>query len=206
MEDPFVKLKYDKLIFELKFLEADLHYHDSILSKARPEFDAQCRAAIKERGIEDVFYGESAPAEQHAARQHTDNNPKKIKISKDTDILFKKIATMTHPDKLLHLDSDEKKAKEEMFLEATAAKEEDNLLKLHLIASTLGVEIPEISPQNFLMFESKIAEMKGEIDSKKSTWMWGWLLAPPEKRNTLMNDYISFMIQTVTKDNSQTTE
>jgi hypothetical protein len=32
MEDSFLKIKYDKLIYELKFLEADLQYHDSIWS------------------------------------------------------------------------------------------------------------------------------------------------------------------------------
>lgn len=207
MEDSFVKIKYDKLVYELKFLEADLHYHNSILEKASAEFNAQCRSTIKDKGLENVFYGEKSAAEQHAKKQLSDKkSAKKTKVSKDTDLLFKKIATVTHPDKLLNLEPNEKEAKNEIFLQATAAKEEDNLLKLHLIAAQLGIEIPEISHSNLLMFENKIVQIKDEIDSKKSTWMWNWLLAPPDKKGALMNDYVSFMIQTVTKDDSQTTE
>lgn len=203
MEDSFVKIKYDKLVYELKFLEADLHYHNSILEKASAEFNAQCRSAIEDKGLEDVFYGEKSAAEQHAKKQLADKEgAKKTKVSKDTDLLFKKIATVTHPDKLLNLEPAEREVKSEIFLKATAAKDEDNLLKLHLIAAELGIEIPEISHSNLLMFENKIVQIKDEIDSKKSTWMWNWLLAPPDKKGALMDDYVSFMIQTVTKDDS----
>ena len=206
MKDPFLKVKYDKLVFELKFLEADLHYHNSILEKGSAEFNTQCRAAIKERGLEEVFYGEKSPAEQHAKRQVQEGKRKKKKPSSDTEKLFKKIASITHPDKLVGLSDEESSMKRELFVEAKDAKDDDNLLKLHLIAADLGVEIPEMSLENLLLFENKISEMKSEINSKKSTWMWNWLIASPDKRSELIGDYVSFMIQTIAKDASQNTE
>ena len=113
MEDSFKKIKYDKLVFELKFLEADLHYHNSILEKASAEFDAQCREAIKSRGLEEVFYGEKSAAEQHAKQQKAQKVlEKKTKASKQSEHLFRQIAAVTHPDKLLNLEPDEREAKE----------------------------------------------------------------------------------------------
>lgn len=204
MDDSFKKIKYDKLVFELKFLEADLHYHDSILEKGSAEFDAQCRQAIKSRGLEEIFYGEKSAAEQHAKQQASeDRSEKKTKASRDTEQLFRKIATMTHPDKLLNLNPEDRKAREKLFCEAQIAKSDDDLFKLHLIASDLGLAVPEVSLENLLMFENKIAQMKGQIDAKKATWMWNWLLSPPDKKDNLMNDYVQFMIQTISKKEAE---
>lgn len=207
MKDPFVKVKYDKLIFELKFLEADLHYHNSILQKGTGEFDSQCRAAIKELGLDEVFYGEKSPAQKHAQKKAEEQREtKKPKPSKDAESLFRKIATVTHPDKLIHLVAEERETKEELFREAKEAKEDDNLLKLHIIAADLNINIPEVTLENIVMFEGKISEIKSEIDAKKGTWMWNWLIAPPDKRQSIISDYVAFMIQTIAQTNSTTTE
>jgi len=204
MEDSFKKIKYDKFVFELKFLEADLHYHNSILEKASAEFDAQCREAIKKRGLEEVFYGEKSAAEQHAKQQKAQKVlEKKTKVSKQSEQLFRQIAAVTHPDKLLNLEFDEREAKKILFSEALLAKDDDNLLKLHIIASDLNLCVSEISIENLLMFENKIAQMKGEIDAKKATWMWNWLLSTPDKKDNLMNDYVKFMIQTISKKETE---
>ena len=117
MEDSFLKVKYDKLIFELKFLEADLHYHQSILEKGAPEFESKCRSAIKDLGLEKVFYGEKSAAENYAQReseaQH--ESAKKTKASKPVEKLFRKIAAQTHPDKLTRLIGEERAAKEKLL-------------------------------------------------------------------------------------------
>ena len=85
MEDSFLKVKYDKLVFELKFLEADLHYHDSILKKGSGEFESQCRSAIKDLGLEKVFYGDKSAAENYAKKESKieQESAKKIKPSDD---------------------------------------------------------------------------------------------------------------------------
>ena len=120
--------------------------------------------------------------------------------------LFRKIANITHPDKLVHLPDNEKETKEDMFMAAKEAKDDNNLFRLHVIAADLKIEIPEVTLENLLLFESKITAIKSEIESKKSTWMWNWLISPPEKRTTLISDYVDFMIQTIVTKNSTTTE
>lgn len=204
MEDSFLKVKYDKLVYELKFLEADLHYHNSILQKGTAEFESKCRSAIKDLGLEKVFYGEKSAAEKYAKQESEieQESAKKIKVSKPVEKLFRKIATQTHPDKLGKLEGEERAAKEKLFRDATEAKDEDNLLKLHIIAAELSIEIPDISFQDILMFEKKIEEIKSEIDSRKGTWVWSWLISPSEKREQIIKDYVGFMVQTIAKKTS----
>lgn len=206
MEDSFLKVKYDKLVFELKFLEADLHYHDSILQKGTAEFESKCRSTIKDLGLEKVFYGEKSAAENYAKKEAEieQESAKKIKASKPVEKLFRKIAAQTHPDKLTKLDGEERAAKEKLFLAATEAKDEDNLLKLHIIAADLSIEIPELSLQDILMFEKKIEEIKKEIESRKGTWVWAWLISPSDKRDKIITDYVDFMVKTVVKKPSDT--
>jgi hypothetical protein len=206
MEDSFLKVKYDKLVFELKYLEADLHYHDSILGKGTPEFESQCRSAIENLGLENVFYGDKSAAENYAKKESEieQESAKKIKPSKATAQLFRKIASQTHPDKLAKLEGEDRAAKEKIFREATIAKDEDDLLKLHIIAADLLIEIPELSLEDILMFEKRIGEIKSQIDSKKGTWVWAWLISPKDKRDKIITDYVDLMTKTVMKKPSDT--
>jgi len=204
MRDPFLKVKYDKLVFELKFLEADLSYHDKILSKSGPEFEAKCHEMIKERGFEDIFYGENSAAEKSAKKESEKNQQEsREKPSKSVEALYRQIAAKTHPDKLLNVDDDIKLEREELFLSATEAKEENNLLKLHLIAADLKIEISDISPEELGMFESTIVEKRNQIDSKKATWMWNWVTSPSDRRDDIISRYVDFMIQSITKTETE---
>ena len=200
MNDKLLKAKYDKLIFELKFLEADLEYHDSVLRDSLPDFDTSCREVAKSRGLTNLFFGERSIMPKPKLKVDTgeivQGAPKK-KVSKEAEKLFKKIAAKTHPDKLLGLTEEEKKDKEEQFLEALEAKDDDNLLKLHILAHKSGIELPDLSHENLEIFERKTLEMKGEIFGKQGTWMWKWIMASEEERKKVMSDYINFMIKTL---------
>jgi hypothetical protein len=75
MEDSFLKIKYDKLIYELKFLEADLQYHDSILQKGAPQFEAKCREAIEDLGLGKYSFMEKEV--QHKNQQNNKQSKRK---------------------------------------------------------------------------------------------------------------------------------
>lgn len=196
MEDSFLKIKYDKLIFEIKFLEADLQYHDGLLEKAIPEFNSKCRDAIEEMGLGKFFFGEGSAGEESAKLDQKKEKPK-ILVSKATESLFKKIATKTHPDKLISLEEKERDLRKEKFQEATKAKEEDNLMKLHIIASELGIEIPELTLEDLLSFEKKTEELKELIQQKKGTIMWSWVTSTEQKKEEIMNQYVGVMVSSI---------
>ena len=93
-----------------------------------------------------------------------------------------------------------------MFLRASKAKEEDNLMAMHIIASELNVDIPDISFEDIMLFEKKVVALKQQIEDKKSTWMWAWLVSSPEKRENIVTNYVDFMVKTVLGTQKKTEE
>jgi hypothetical protein len=188
MADDLLKMKYDKLLSELKFLEDDLKYHKTLLDREMDRFSKSFDDKARELGAIDKLRPPVKKPKQAAPK-------KKPPTRKETRDLFKKIATVTHPDKLLDLPLSEKERKEEKFLEATEAANEDKILSLHKIAKEVGVELPEISEIQIALFEDEISTHKQDIENIKRTWIWAWMNAPDEKiRDVIMSRYVNFLL------------
>ena len=188
MADDLLKMKYDKLLSELKFLEDDLKYHKTLLDREMDRFSKSFDDKARELGAIDRLRPPVKKPKQAAPK-------KKPPTRKETRDLFKKIATVTHPDKLLDLPLSEKERKEEKFLEATEAANEDKILSLHKIAKEVGVELPEISEIQIALFEDEISTHKQDIENIKRTWIWAWMNAPDEKiRDVIMSRYVNFLL------------
>jgi len=188
-----LKIKYDKLLSELKFLEDDLRYHQTLLDEAKREFSRVFDETVRELGVLDsLFPSKQKPPKPTPAPRSP--KPKKTP-RKETRELFKKIATVTHPDKILELPPAEKEKKEEKFKEATIAAEEDKILSLHKIANEVGVEVPEMSETQLALFEEEIHTHKQKIENIQRTWMWAWLNSPDDdSKDVIMKNYINFLL------------
>jgi hypothetical protein len=186
--DYLLKMKYDKLLSELKFLENDLKYHKTLLDGEMKEFSKTFDEKIREMGVKDRLCPQ--------IQEYPKSKPKKEKKArKETRELFKKIATVTHPDKLIDLPLSEKERKEEKFLEASEAAKEDKILSLHKIAHEVGIELPEISEIEIKLFEDEISIHKQNIENLKKTWMWAWMNSPTEEaKEIIMSKYVDFLL------------
>lgn len=205
MEDSFLKIKYDKLMFDIKYLEADLKYCNSILEKATPQFSAKCRIKIEEMGMSKYFFGDENRADQSTEKAPKEVKPK-VSPSKAVDSLYKKVVTKTHPDKLLNLEGEELEKRRDLFAEATKAKDEDNLMKLHIIASELNIELPDLTFEDMISFEKISEELKKKIKHRKSTWMWTWVTSSSKRQEEMMEKYVGAMISDVEKKLKNNTE
>jgi len=195
--DPLLKAKYDKLLFELKYLEADLEYHNSVLSTADSEFKNCFYAEVDKRGVRSRL--DIKPKTQEEIKLNRKQRRAKKKASKAAESLYKQIANKTHPDKLLKVSDEERAAKEKKFLEASEAKETDNILKLHSLAKELNIEILEISEEQLALFEQKTSEIKKQIYIKKNTWIWAWYNAKSENRDSIMSRYLDCVLTNIPK-------
>lgn len=192
MSDILLKMKYDKLLSELKFIEDDLKYHKTLMDTSMKKFTEKFRKKTKEMGITNNL-STSKPKNDDSNKRLEQKVKKPQK--KETKELFKKIATVTHPDKLLDLPLKEREDKEKKFLEASQAAEEDKILSLHRIAKEVGIEMPEVSPIQIALFEEQISSHKKEIENMKQTWMWVWLNSPDdESKDLIMEKYINFLL------------
>jgi len=218
-------MKHQKLLFELKYLYADLEYHGTFIELAKKDFHKAFMEDCKNEELKSILSMEPPtsakakpeppvpnevddspnPKPQSDPEQAKESNeeekeklfqPKKINSSKAVKDLYKKIVSLTHPDKLLSATDKEKKSKHVLFLKATKAAEEDNLFELQQIALELGVELGDIDEEQVKIFEKEIEKIKKKIDNVKSTFAWVWFDTDSEEsRDQIMENYSTMVLR-----------
>lgn len=125
----------------------------------------------------------------------TEPNPSAIK-SADPEVkrLFKKVAAVTHPDKLSGLSEYERKRKEELFKKAMLALENNDLVLLADIAMELEIEAPELTKEKLKQTEKKIIAIKKELHHIESTYVWKWFFCEDEQeKQKILTDLFGLM-------------
>ena len=181
-------IKFDKLVFEMKYLEAELDYSSEVMRSAGPEFQKLFQKEMEERGAKHLLFPEKEKKLNRAQRRAAK------KASKGTQKIFKMIAKELHPDKLVNLSGEEKEKKENRFLEATEAKEQDNILKLYAMARELNIEVEDLSEEHFAIFEAKIKDLKQEIKNTNLSWVSVWHRSNDEGKKEVIKKYADFFI------------
>ena len=183
-------MKFNKLTSEWKYLEDELNFQTKIIEKVSPEFHAEVHKEIKNLGKEELLAPDNKSPKLNRAQRRAAK-----KASKATQDIFKKIAKEIHPDKLVGTEESEKQNKENIFLEATAAKEEDNLLKLFSIAKDLRIDIGDLTPEQVSVFEKEIADLRTKVAMNEKSWIYMWASSENEMREKIIKGYTKFFIE-----------
>lgn len=118
------------------------------------------------------------------------------KKTADPDVkkLFKKIAAMTHPDKLSSLSEYEKKRKEKLFKKAMLALENNDLVSLADIAMELELDAPDLTKEKLKEAENKIIAIKKELHHIESTYVWRWFFCEDkEEKDKILTELFGIM-------------
>jgi len=187
------KIKYDKLLLELKFLEADLEYTKQVVNENKQLFDQECEVVSKKQGIwQDV---QSRKAKQSKKGPPPVKQKKKKRVRKKDKELFKKIAKESHPDKLLSLSDEERKKKEKIFLEASSAMDEGLSSIIRSAALDLGIDPGELEESDLESLEQKIQQTSDNIKSLKRSVLWNWInQETAEKKEEITKIYLKFIL------------
>lgn len=189
MADKIRKIKFEKLMSEIEFLQKDLEYHELLFEEKQAEFSKRFEEKIGSgEQIEQV-----APKIQEAGEEIV--NASKSKASKRSQEIFKKIAIKTHPDKLINLPPDQADRLKDSFLSASAALEEDNLAQLYVIAKKLDIEIPDISDEDLEIIQKNIDVTRQKIENICGSWVWKYSGAGPLVRDIIMDAYIEHLLK-----------
>ncbi len=204
-DDEILKMKHHKLLFELKFLYADLEYHQRIMNDANRKFQEEFLNASKELKLYEILFPEDnvpEPTQQDSGEVENEKiyELDKKNISKEVKFLHKKIVSMTHPDKLVKLSEQERSHRENIFLKATEAAEKDNLFALQQIAMDLGIELPPPTEEQLEIFEKEAGGVRRQTGDMKKTFAWNWHNAKSEdERQAIMAQYINIMVERAVK-------
>ena len=138
--------------------------------------------------------GEVVPAE--STDDEPDEEEKEIAAvkMKDTELkkLFRRIAALTHPDKVSARGGSEEEAArlESIFKKARSAVERENWFVLYTVAIDLGLEMEEESERHIHWIEQDIKNTRRLIEVLANRTYWLWYLAEDETaRNGCIRHY-----------------
>lgn len=184
-----LKAKYKRLLTELEYLYSELEFHQEEHTVRKEEFQEEFLEFCEEHGYD------CTTRKTHEAYEQQQFDPYKVHLSedeerslsddlfdndldpqeseKDLKNLYKKIATKTHPDKLLYEDIEgAKERKKKMFLEAQSALQEENYYKMLQLAKELGIELPEPNEQQVMWMRAEKKKIEKIISGITQTFEW----------------------------------
>ena len=204
------------LAVKLSALQSELDISKQILESAGKEVDKmfqekyfpELAAQDKKNDITDIdpnievddHTNTQSQNDSESSHKDEEGNPPALEIDKviiDPEVkkLFKKISLLIHPDKLIGMeDGYERNNKEQLYLKAIKAKDENDLVILADIAIQLGLTPPEISKEKLKMAENKINDIKKELKHIESTFVWQWFFCSDDtQKNTILEKLFEIM-------------
>tara|TARA_Y100000310_G_scaffold340174_1_gene435052 strand:+ start:3562 stop:4224 length:663 start_codon:yes stop_codon:yes gene_type:complete len=206
--------KLSSLQVELKvsreiMIQASQEVNEMFNKKYFPEIPVEPEKQSEETDLDDFSEEPDAPGtKDETPRDDPLEDEKEAKINRsaekavDPEVkkLFKKIAFLTHPDKLSKLSEYERKRKEELFRKAMLALENNDLVSLADIAMDLEIEAPDLTKEKLKEAEKKIIAIKKELFHIESTYVWKWFFCEDEEeKQKILTDLFGLMYANSTR-------
>lgn len=154
------ELRNKKLKLKSKYLRAELEETQWIFQKSLLEFQTDFNPYL------DKF--------KDTKKVKRVDSDLKFDIPKEkVNKVFKKIATKTHPDKLLD-KSDDSDRLIELYKEAQQSVEKKDWSRVTQIAEELEIDITDVEKNDSVFLEKTIKSMEKKIDEIKRTFAWLW--------------------------------
>jgi hypothetical protein len=158
-----------------------------VKDKMNSEIEEENTPENEEESIESSTEKEEESTDEQ--KDVSENTIEDIKPPSKIKKLYREIVKQTHPDKVKN------KKLNGLYLVATKAYEQDDLLKIYAVCSELDIEyeIEDIDYQNIV---NRISMLKDRINFLESTYTWKWHHSqdPKEKENIILK-YISSQLK-----------
>jgi len=187
---------YNNLLLKVKYLYAKIDYQQEVFQQAKLDFEEYAKKFCEENGIEiEDPEMDNETTDVDIRRDDIDFNIEDVETQSDhIKKLFRKIAIMTHPDKLTKLDDYERERKTELFLKAREAAEAGKWFALVDTANALGIKTPEPDEEQLGLLENESESVDKEIKNIESSYAWiMYNLETDEQRKLLMTTYLKVL-------------
>jgi hypothetical protein len=187
---------YNNLFLKVKYLYAKIDYQQEVFQQAKLDFEEYARKFCEENGIEiEDPEMDNKTTDVDIRRDNIDFNIEDVETQSDhIKKLFRKIAIMTHPDKLTKLDDYERERKTELFLKAREAAEAGKWFALVETANALGIETPKPDEEQLGLLENESESVDKEIKNIEASYAWiMYNLETDEQRKLLMTTYLKVL-------------
>lgn len=173
MNEKLLKLKQKKLTSKVSYLRSELEETSLIFQDCLVNFQKEFGSYLEDYSTDK-------------------DNPIKTELEFDipdrqVNILFRRIAGKTHPDKLIHKDISEKEFNKRVTLykRANNAVKQKDWAKLKDIASTLDIDLTYDEIDDILYLEETTKSLAEKIKELMSTYAWAWAHVQEQNRELL---------------------
>jgi hypothetical protein len=185
------KLEVVKNIRELDFVESEFNYKSEMLKEIDYEFKKEVENVLSLNSeLKDVFtkcvddFNREKTKVLNERYENINMLEEVETIEKNPKVktLYRVIAKTTHPDKV---NDDNLK---ELYLEATKAYENNNLLPIISICDKLKIPY-EVDEEEYDFIKEQIESIKKRTNFLESTYTWQWYVRPhiDEKNQIVLN-------------------
>ena len=174
MNEKLLELKRKKLQRQILYLRTDLEETTFIFQDCLVEFEGEFRDYFKSESAKDHKKVTTDPPEFDIPRE-------------DVNIVFKKIAQKTHPDKLVKEDtlSSTYKEKVDMYKEALGSVENKDWSRVIEIAMELDIDVSDVKNDDSEYLIESVKKLGHRIKQLKSTYAWKWGNTPDQEREVV---------------------
>jgi len=181
-------LEFQRLMKELQFVESDYLYQSEIIKISDVEFLKSVDTLLGQfPELKEVYYKKQEEKFQNINEQQFQNvevEPKVKEEIPEVKKLYRDIAKTTHPDKIKNHKLNE------LYLEATEAYEQNDIVTLYKVCSELNIDFD--LPDDFIsQIRGKISSFKERVSFLENTYTFKWIKTEPvSDKNKIVVEYI----------------
>ena len=184
-----------KYIFKLKYLEEEHEECVEIHEKAHREFENIIRQMHSDLNVFDQAldgqFQEKKEFKDEITPDIIDESLKKNNTPPWAKRVFRKIAMITHPDKMpKDLDESMTKRLIAMYQKAKDSIGQSKYADLIMIASDLDIDLQKIEIDNLSFFKNKEIDLQSKIKKIKSSVFWIWAHSTDDQKDKIVQEFI----------------
>lgn len=195
-----LRKKFFLISAEVETLKKDLEIARKIIKIANVDFQQEVNKVMGYQPSSNLQKPEKTPKKEEVIQDegtHRNNSPSdedfSVSSKKKTEekIIFKKIASKIHPDKVQNMKGFEKEYKTELFDRARQAAADEDYHEVYKIAEELGIDMPPPTVETLKSLIRTRDKVSTELNSLKQSACFLWYLEDEEaQRKIYINKYI----------------
>jgi len=193
------KLEINKLIREFDYVKSDYDYKSEMIKEADSQFlksidkilgfNDELRSMYEKKikkddnTTKDVYNEESNDEESKDENMVEESYHREHNRSDKIKSLYRKIVKITHPDKIDHKEIND------IYIEASIAYEENDIIGIYKICENLHIEY-EIDISDIELIKENIKILKERISFIENTHTWIWQNEDEKNKDKIILNYI----------------
>jgi len=187
-------LEFQRKLKELQFVESDYLFQSEILKQSESQFFNSVHSILEDNPDLKTIWEDKMLKQQTTSQEgvvSTDVDTVNIKpiIEPEVKRLYRDIVKTTHPDRIKNPKLNE------LYIEATAAYEVNDIVNLFKVCNDLMIDV-ELSDDILSKIEERIQTLRGQIHFLESTFTFRWLKSSDDsEKNKLVLRFIENTIR-----------